>query len=307
VRSYDLITGSDPRAFSPADESGAIVRGIFFHFGPVLAFLLVLIVLGLTPLGIALAYAATGIFLPLTFAIERARPCVPLPKATVEQIASGYSVVFVKGIAVGGAFVTAGWVALSYVSPHRALSSGWGVVAAGVFFTDLGYYLLHRFMSHGRGTGWLSKVYRKAHSAHHAITHLDFLRGNESSLIDTAFSEIQPSLIVTSWALGMSLQATLVAYGIVLLMQTTDHTNVTFDIGWLRYIFLDNHVHKLHHCRRGHIVNYGAVFSIFDRMFGSYYEDWRLNGSYMHHHHLPLPILAAQASKKLSSVTDDIS
>ena len=292
MRTFDILPGFDPTndASFPPEAEGSVALGIFFHFGPVLAFCAVLAGLGITWKSLALAYAATGVFLPITFAIEKARPCVDLPKATFDEVASGYSLVFVKGMLVGGGFVAAGWYALSLVSPHARSTHGWVAILVGVFFTDLGYYLLHRFLSHGHGQGALGRMYRKAHAAHHSITHLDFLRGNESSLIDTAFSEIQPSLIVVSWALGLDLEATLVVYGIVLLMQTTDHTNHTFDIGWLRYVFLDNHVHKLHHCRRGHIVNYGAVFSIFDRAFGTYYEDWCVNGSYLHHHHVALPI-----------------
>ena len=75
-----------------------------------------------------------------------------------------------------------------------------------------------------------------------------------------------------------------------LLLQATDHTSVTYNIGWLRYVFMDNHAHKLHHCKRGNLINHAAAFSVFDRLFGTYYEDWTLSSNYLHHHKIALPI-----------------
>jgi hypothetical protein len=58
----------------------------------------------------------------------------------------------------------------------------------------------------------------------------------------------------------------------------------------LRYLFMDNHAHKLHHCKRGNLVNHAAAFSVFDRLFGTYYEDWNLSSNYLHHYNIALPI-----------------
>jgi hypothetical protein len=29
---------------------------------------------------------------------------------------------------------------------------------------------------------------------------------------------------------------------------------------------------------------------VFDRLWGTYYEDWSLSSNYLHHHGIPLPI-----------------
>jgi sterol desaturase/sphingolipid hydroxylase (fatty acid hydroxylase superfamily) len=133
------------------------------------------------------------------------------------------------------------------------------------------------------------------------VTELDFLRGNQSSYADTSLTQFQPSLIVISWLLGMDLAPTLVAYGLILQLQATDHTNITFNIGWLSYIFMDNHAHKLHHCKRGNLINHAAGFSFFDRWFGTYYENWQLSSNYLHHHGIPLPIKRADEKKMIAS------
>src|SRR5262249_33693385 len=169
-----------------------------------------------------------------------------------------------------GGLIAAGWWALSLVPLHARLHGGWARIVAATLATDLAYYWIHRAVSHGRGRGRVLGFYRRSHAAHHSVTALDFLRRNQSSPVDTAVSQFQPAVIVVSWLLGMDLGSTLAAYALVLMLQATDHTNVTFDIGWLRYVFMDNHAHKLHHCRRGNLVNHGAAFSIWDRAFGTY-------------------------------------
>lgn len=264
--------------------------GIVFHFGPVILYLLALLIWGITPLSAIGAYAAAAVFVPLTLWLEQVRPCVELPRPALRQIVSGISQVFIKGIALGGFFIAVGWYLLSQISPYRELDTQWSTIFAAVLLTDFGYYLLHRFLSHGTRSNPVKTFYRNAHSRHHKIASLDFLRGNQGSIIDTAFSQFQPCVILISFGLGMSLEATWVAYGIVLLLQTTDHANHTFSIGRLRFLFMDNHAHKLHHCRGGHRVNFGAAFSLFDILFGSYYEDWQLNPSHLHKHDMPLPL-----------------
>ncbi|MFN8398325.1 MAG: sterol desaturase family protein, partial [Bacteroidia bacterium] len=227
---------------------------------------------------------------------ERKNASLELPKYTTKEFIDGLSMVFLKGVGVGGGFVTVGWWALSYIPLYgKHYCNWWGMIGA-VFLTDLAYYWIHRTLSHSRGNHPILKYYRKKHAAHHSVTELDFLRGNQSSLVDTAISQFQPSLIVISYFLGMDLPSTWVAYVLILLLQATDHTSVTYNIGWLKYIFMDNHAHKLHHCKRGNLVNHAAAFSIYDRLWGTYYEDWSLNANYLHHNRIPLPIKRVENS-----------
>ena len=65
---------------------------------------------------------------------------------------------------------------------------------------------------------------------------------------------------------------------------------MTYNIGPLKYIFMDNHAHKLHHCRKGNLINHAAAFSFYDRLWGTYYEDWNMSANYLHHYRIPLPI-----------------
>lgn len=275
----------------PREQKGNVIYGIFGHLGSPFTFILVLAIFGVTLLNVVLAFVLVSlIFMTFTLVEEKKNASLELPKYTMKEFLDGLSMVFIKGVLIGGGFVTLGWWALSFIPLDGEHYCNWWAITAGVFLTDLAYYWIHRTMSHSRGNHPILKYYRKKHAAHHSVTELDFLRGNQSSLVDTAISQFQPSLIVISYFLGMDLASTWSVYALILMLQATDHTSVTYNIGWLKYIFMDNHAHKLHHCKRGNLVNHAAAFSIYDRLWGTYYEDWSLNANYLHHNRIALPI-----------------
>ena len=276
----------------PPEQHGNVLYGTFMHLGSPFCFAALLACIGVTiPNVFTVFFGVSIVFTALTLLCERYDASLTLPTPTRREVVDGLFMVFVKGVGVGGGFVTVGWWALSHVPLWRGLGASWWGIALATVGTDFAYYLIHRFLSHGV-RGGVVRYYRRKHAAHHAVTALDFLRGNQSSWVDTAFSQFQPSLIVLSWLLGMDLAATWAAYLLVLTLQATDHTSVTYNIGWLRYIFMDNHAHKFHHCIRGNLVNHAAAFSVFDRALGTFYEDWTLSSNYLHHHRIPLPIKA---------------
>jgi sterol desaturase/sphingolipid hydroxylase (fatty acid hydroxylase superfamily) len=275
----------------PKEQKGNLLYGIFGHLGSPFTYIIVLAFIGVTPLNVFLTFVGVSIiFTTFTLLEERKNASIDLPKYTTKEFIDGLTMVFIKGVLIGGGFVTLGWWALSYIPLYGKLYNNWWVIIGATFLTDLAYYWIHRMLSHSRGNAPILKYYRKKHAAHHSVTELDFLRGNQSSLVDTAISQFQPSLIVISYFLGMDLATTWSAYLLILMLQATDHTSVTYNIGWLKYIFMDNHAHKLHHCKRGNLINHAAAFSFYDRLWGTYYEDWNLNANYLHHHRIALPI-----------------
>jgi sterol desaturase/sphingolipid hydroxylase (fatty acid hydroxylase superfamily) len=284
-------------AVVPPEQTTNLVYGTFGHLGSPVTYTLAMAWCGVTVANAIGLFILTSIpFILFTLVAEKRHASLELPKPTPREFWDGMVMVFVKGVGIGGGLVAAGWWLHAHVplwqllGVRQGLSNSWWLIAVATLGTDLAYYWIHRMLSHSRGQAPLLRYYRKKHSAHHAVTALDFLRGNQSSLVDTAVSQFQPSLIVISWLLGLDLAGTLVAYGLVLLLQATDHTSATYSIGWLNWIFMDNHAHKLHHCKRGHLINHAAAFSFWDRLWGTYYEDWSLSSNYIHHHGLSLPI-----------------
>lgn len=281
----------------PKEQEGNLILGLIFHLGPSVMLIALLMLWGKTTFNvIALYFLVAFVFMIPTVIIERMNPAVEMEMPNFNEILHGLSVVFYKGLLVGGGFVALGWWLFSLISPISGTNNGWGIVALGVVLTDLAYYMIHRFLSHGMGNHPIIKFYKRAHAAHHSVSELDFIRGNQSSLVDTGISQFQPSLILISAALGMDLPTTLTVYALVLMLQSTDHVNFTCNIGVLKYIFMDNHAHRFHHCRRGNLVNHAAVFSIFDRLLGTYYEDWNISSGYIHHNRMTLPIKKLRSS-----------
>lgn len=285
-----------PRPDVPAEPGSPLTLGLLTHLGPPAAFVALLAVTGITIPAVLLGFAGLSVlFLAVVLVVERRSPNVDLPTPSALDVYRGMVLVFIEGVLVGGGIVAGGWWLVSQVSPWSgATGDGW-VIAAAVLATDFAYYWIHRSLNHGRGQDPIRRWFRRCHAAHHRVTHLDFFRGNLSSLPDTAMTGFQVPLVVISAILGMDLASTLAAYGLVLMLQGTHHVNHTFRIGWLRFVFMDNHAHKLHHCPRGRLVNHGALFSLWDQAFGTYYEDWSLSTNHMAHHRVALPLKAVRS------------
>lgn len=283
----------------PPERLGSLSFGLFNHLVPTLGFCFLAEMTEFSWLSMIIGFLAislVGMFL-LIWA-EHKYPCVKLAPISRGQVFKGLSLVFIKGVGAGGLIVISGWMIFHLLFPvsftfHSQLPTSlhrWMQIIFAVLMTDLVYYLIHRFLNHGRISQSLHRWYRRNHSVHHSVLALDFFRGNISSFFDTAVTGFQIPLILIGALLKMSLASQITAYAITLLLQSTHHVNHTFNIGWFRYIFVDNHTHKLHHCVRGGLVNFAAIFSFWDRLFGTYYENFNLCANYLEKNRIPLPI-----------------
>ncbi|MCP4124401.1 MAG: sterol desaturase family protein [Bacteroidetes bacterium] len=275
----------------PAEQNRSLAFGSIMHVGPPILFIAILQITGIELLPAVIVFFSISVLnLYVVLTVEHKDPSVRMKKPSTKAILDGMILVFLKGIGIGSMVVAGLWFLLSKISIYNGLASSWPLIISAVFLTDLCYYSIHRWLNHGKGSGRIMKWYRKNHALHHAVPELDFMRGNVSTVFDTAVTGFQVPLAFISFLLGLDLASTLVAYGLVLMLQATHHVNYTFNIGVLRYVFMDNHAHKLHHCKKGGLVNHGALFSIWDRVFGTYYEDWSVSSNYMHFHGISLPI-----------------
>jgi len=280
-----------PSGVSP-EAAGSAAIGVAVHLGPALLYVAALSLFGATAFSAVfglLALSALNLMALLYF--ERAAPSAALPLPSRAQIRDGLVLVFAKGVLAGGAVVLAVWGSASAVlSPSGTAGGGWLAIFGAVVLTDYAYYWIHRSLNHSRGSNPVLRWYRKNHHLHHSVSELDFFRGNVSSLMDTAVTGFQLSLGLIAAALGLDLASTLTAYGLVLMLQATHHVNHTFRLGGLRFVFMDNHAHKLHHCRRGWMLNLGALFSVWDQLHGTYFEDWQLSANQLHQENVAVPV-----------------
>ena len=277
-----------PTDLQPEDRNG-IGIGLLVHLGPPTALVAWLAVAGRTLPNLLLGFMAlSAVTLLAVYLLEHHRPAACIEPPDRGAIAFGLVVAFVQGIGIGGALVAGVWWLGTTVWPDSEVWSGWSAVLVLLALDDFAYYAIHRWLYHGRGRHPFLRWCRRVHARHHTVSHLDFLRGNVASFIDTAVSSFQIPLALIAVLLGAGLVDTLIAYALVLMFQVTDHLNYTLNLGRLRHLFIDNHAHKLHHCKGGGRVNYAVVFAVWDHMFGSYHEDWRVSPSQMHRDGLSL-------------------
>ncbi|ARN76003.1 sterol desaturase family protein [Oceanicoccus sagamiensis] len=156
-----------------------------------------------------------------------------------------------------------------WVQQHFSLSqwqsvSAWHWVFAFVFY-DLCYYLFHR-ISHER------KIFWAAHVAHHQ---------SEEYNLSTALRQTSMSFLL-SWVfyipcflIGMPAELFVSVASINLIYQFWVHTRFIPELGPVEWVLVTPSNHRVHHARNAHYIdrNYGGVFIVWDRLFGTYQRE----------------------------------
>lgn len=143
---------------------------------------------------------------------------------------------------------------------------GWIEFALAVVVLDLCDYLWHR-ANHRVPLLW------RLHKAHHADTAMDVstvLRFHPSELLVSA---LMKALWVLVW--GPSMIAWFLFEALVSLCAQFHHSNIDFPDGierWLAWLLVTPRYHAAHHAVDRHYgdANFSTIFSIWDRLFGSY-------------------------------------
>lgn len=162
-----------------------------------------------------------------------------------------------------------GLVTYGFALEHLALfklsaDSVWVWVLAFVLY-DFCYYWLHR-MGHERNILWA------AHSVHHQ---------SEDYNLSTALRQTSTGFLL-SWifylpmaVLGVPLLVFVSVAALNLLYQFWVHTKHIPKLGWLEWCFVTPSNHRAHHAQNALYMdrNYGGVFIIWDRLFGSFQEE----------------------------------
>jgi sterol desaturase/sphingolipid hydroxylase (fatty acid hydroxylase superfamily) len=162
-----------------------------------------------------------------------------------------------------------GLLSYAFALKHLALfelsaDSVWTWVFAFVFY-DFCYYWLHR-MGHERNILWA------AHSVHHQ---------SEDYNLSTALRQTSTGFLL-SWifylpmaVFGVPLLVFVSVAALNLLYQFWVHTRHIPKLGWFEWFFVTPSNHRAHHAQNTLYMdrNYGGVFIIWDRLFGSFQEE----------------------------------
>lgn len=134
-----------------------------------------------------------------------------------------------------------------------------------IIFHDFSYYWVHRF-SHEINILWA------AHSVHHSSEHFNLSTALRQSSTTGFFSWIvfAPMAILGVPPIMMATVALIDS-----LYQYWVHTEQIGRLGWMEKIFVTPSNHRVHHSQNDYCIdtNYGGIFIIWDRMFGTFADE----------------------------------
>jgi len=219
-----------------------------------------------------LYYTAIALFGALAIAIL-IETIVPLQRISWNSRALGGLLVTIisSTIALVAYFLGQVWRALGIeaVLPPVEQWAGWAAIPVTIVFGDFLRYWEHRFEH---------RFFWSVHVVHHSPTNLHALvnYGHPLHAIPLFFLVLLPLSILNFNSLYVPLAVTL-ALGV---LNAVSHSSSDFHFGPFRHILIDNRFHRIHHSLepRHFDRNFGVIFSIWDRLFGTAYfpekDEW---------------------------------
>ncbi|SNS16910.1 Sterol desaturase/sphingolipid hydroxylase, fatty acid hydroxylase superfamily [Pseudomonas japonica] len=153
-------------------------------------------------------------------------------------------------------------VAVEHLAVFQLPAEAWWVWVLAFIAYDFCYYWLHRF-GHERNILWA------AHSVHHQ---------SEDYNLSTALRQTSTGFLL-SWifylplaVLGVPLLVFVSVGALNLLYQFWVHTRHIPKLGWYEWLFVTPSNHRVHHAQNPLYLdrNYGGVFILWDRLFGTF-------------------------------------
>jgi sterol desaturase/sphingolipid hydroxylase (fatty acid hydroxylase superfamily) len=148
---------------------------------------------------------------------------------------------------------------------RQGLMSAWPVwagVTFSLFTHDLFIYLFHRWM-HANKYLW------RIHEAHHSPREVDWAAGSRAHVFEaiiTITAEFGPLVFLAAKpAVTLYKGAIDAVWGMFI------HSNLDVKLGWLQKIINGPQMHRWHHSRDVHNINFATKFAFWDWMFGTAY------------------------------------
>lgn len=133
------------------------------------------------------------------------------------------------------------------------------------FAADFTYYWMHR-LEHKYRIFWAS------HSVHHSSEDYNLTIAMRLSIVEGLFEWI---FLIPMILIGFSPFQAIVSLILVAQFQTWIHTERIKKLGWLDEVFNTPSVHRVHHGSNRKCLdkNYGGVFIIWDKLFGTFQRE----------------------------------
>jgi alkylglycerol monooxygenase len=144
-------------------------------------------------------------------------------------------------------------------------SDNWLVWVAALVAYDFGYYWAHR-LGHEVGIMWA------AHIVHHSSEHFNLSTALRQSSTGGLFGWV---VFLPLAVLGMPPMMLAIVGLTNLLYQYWVHTELIGRLGWLEWVMVTPSNHRVHHGQNDYCIdkNYGGMFIVWDRIFGTYADE----------------------------------
>ncbi|MCG8670547.1 MAG: sterol desaturase family protein [Pseudomonadales bacterium] len=136
-------------------------------------------------------------------------------------------------------------------------------VVLAIIVVDFCLYWIHRFMHH--------PALWRVHIWHHSVENLYWFSGFRASLIHTFFF-LTPQVLMV-YLLGLTHVEAIAAFSFGVFIQFWQHANYDISLGAAERWIMTPRYHRIHHSSEAYIdMNYGTVFVVWDRLFGTYVD-----------------------------------
>jgi sterol desaturase/sphingolipid hydroxylase (fatty acid hydroxylase superfamily) len=140
-----------------------------------------------------------------------------------------------------------------------------------VVIGDFGFYWVHRLMH--------TQILWRIHKWHHSPTYMYWLAGVRGSLLQQIFVNVPYIFAATmldfsAWWVG----GTIIVKNLV--QNDWMHLNVRWGSRWLEWFIVTPRYHHIHHSDRPehYRANLAGIFTIWDRLFGTYVDPETVSG-----------------------------
>lgn len=182
---------------------------------------------------------------------------------TVNSLAVGVLSRLMDVLRLGVSAALLGSVATSLGVPQWSMDSAWHWIAAFIAY-DLCYYWKHRF-----GHEW--RIMWASHVAHHQSEEFNL----STALRQTGTDYVGFVFYLPLYFVGIPAAAIITVGSLNLIYQFWVHTEHIRRLGPLEWILVTPSNHRVHHARNERYLdrNYGGVFILWDRLFGTYQDE----------------------------------
>jgi len=132
------------------------------------------------------------------------------------------------------------------------------LVAVVVF--DFVSFLVHRAL-HRYDRLW------NIHKVHHSTLELDGFATTRTHMVENMLRFVPGQALL--FLIGMPVSVVASSVAIAAIYGVSNHSNLGVDLRWIEPIFVTPRLHRRHHVPSTAQHNYGGIFTIWDRLFGS--------------------------------------